>query len=54
LVIFQANSILGGEAKSMFNFPVIDEMQHRIQLEMVEQRYFGTDRRFKFKVNYVD
>jgi hypothetical protein len=29
-------------------------MQHRIQLEMVEQRYFGTDRRFKFKVNYVD
>jgi len=54
LVIFQANSILGGEAKSMFNFPVIDEMQHRIQLEMVEQRYFGTDRRLKFKVNYVD
>jgi diaminohydroxyphosphoribosylaminopyrimidine deaminase/5-amino-6-(5-phosphoribosylamino)uracil reductase len=54
LVIFQANSILGGEAKSMFNLPIIDEMQHRIQLEMVEQRYFGTDRRFKFKVNYVD
>lgn len=54
LIIYQSQSILGGNAREMFNHPVITAMESRNQLKLVDYRFFGDDIRFIYEVDYVD
>jgi len=41
LVTYMSPVLLGDEARSMLSIPAIDDMQHRLALELVEQRRVG-------------
>ena len=54
LIIYQSQSLLGGNARQMFNHPVITAMESRNQLKISDCRFFGDDIRFIYKIDYVD
>ena len=54
LIIYQAQSLLGSNARQMFNHPVITAMESRNQLKLMDSRFFGDDIRFIFEIDYVD
>ena len=54
LIIYQSQSLLGGDARQMFNHPIITAMESRNQLKLVDCRFFGDDIRFIYEIDYVD
>jgi len=54
LIIYQSQSLLGGNAREMFNHPVITAMESRNQLKLMDYRFFGDDIRFIYEIDYVD
>jgi diaminohydroxyphosphoribosylaminopyrimidine deaminase/5-amino-6-(5-phosphoribosylamino)uracil reductase len=54
LIIYQSQSLLGGNAREMFNHPVITAMESRNQLKLKDCRFFGDDIRFIYEIDYVD
>jgi len=54
LIIYQSQSLLGGNAREMFKHPVITAMESRNQLKLMDYRFFGDDIRFIYEIDYVD
>jgi diaminohydroxyphosphoribosylaminopyrimidine deaminase/5-amino-6-(5-phosphoribosylamino)uracil reductase len=54
LLIYQAPVLLGHQAQGMFDFPVLSDMQNKLQLQMLEMRQVGTDTRIRAKPTYVN
>jgi len=54
LIIYQSQSLLGGNARQMFNHPVITAMESRNQLKLMDCRFFDKDIRFTYEIDYVD
>jgi len=54
LIIYQSQSLLGGNAREMFNHPVITAMESRNQLKLMDCRFFDKDIRFIYEIDYVD
>jgi diaminohydroxyphosphoribosylaminopyrimidine deaminase/5-amino-6-(5-phosphoribosylamino)uracil reductase len=54
LIIYQSQSLLGGNARQMFNHPVITAMESRNHLKLLASRFFGDDIRFIYEIDYVD
>ena len=54
LIIYQSQSLLGGNAREMFNHPVITTMESRNQLKLMDCRFFENDIRFIYEIDYVD
>jgi diaminohydroxyphosphoribosylaminopyrimidine deaminase/5-amino-6-(5-phosphoribosylamino)uracil reductase len=54
LIIYQSQSLLGGNAREMFNYPVITAMESRNQLKLMDCRFFDKDIRFIYEIDYVD
>jgi len=54
LIIYQSQSLLGGNAREMFNHPVITAMESRNQLKLMDCRLFDKDIRFIYEIDYVD
>ena len=50
LILYMAPIIMGGEANSIFNNPVLNSMQEKIKLEQKDVRYFGDNLRLIMKV----
>lgn len=50
LILYIAPILMGGEASSMFNDPVLYSMKNKIRLEQKDIRYFGKDIRLIMKV----
>ncbi len=50
LVLYQAPIFLGQYARPLLQLPELHSMQDRIALELVDQRSFGVDLRFNYKV----
>ncbi|MEQ1580497.1 MAG: bifunctional diaminohydroxyphosphoribosylaminopyrimidine deaminase/5-amino-6-(5-phosphoribosylamino)uracil reductase RibD [Steroidobacteraceae bacterium] len=49
LITYVAPMLLGSEAQSMLALPAIDDMQQRLELDLVEQRQLGNDIKFTWK-----
>ena len=49
LITYLSPMLLGGDARSMLALPAIDDMQQRLELDLVEQRQLGKDIRFTWK-----
>jgi diaminohydroxyphosphoribosylaminopyrimidine deaminase/5-amino-6-(5-phosphoribosylamino)uracil reductase len=49
LITYVAPMLLGSEAKSMLALPAIDDMQQRLELDLVEQRQLGRDIKFTWQ-----
>ena len=49
LITYLSPIVLGGDARSMLALPAIDDMQQRLELDLVEQRHLGKDIRFTWK-----
>ena len=54
LIIYQSQCLLGGNAREMFNHPVIAAMESRHQLKLMDCRFFGDDMRSIYEIDYVD
>jgi len=54
LIIYQSQSLLGGNAREMFNHPVITAMESRNQLKLMDCRFFDKDIRYIYEIDYVD
>jgi len=54
LIIYQSQSLLGGNAREMFNHPVITAMESRNQLKLMDCRFFDNDIRYIYEIDYVD
>ena len=50
LVLYQAPILLGQHARPLLQFPELTAMQDRIALELTDQRAFGVDLRFRYRV----
>ncbi|MGI9229030.1 MAG: bifunctional diaminohydroxyphosphoribosylaminopyrimidine deaminase/5-amino-6-(5-phosphoribosylamino)uracil reductase RibD [Gammaproteobacteria bacterium] len=50
LVIYQNPSLLGNDAIDMINIPVLNAMDDRMKLELLQESLCGVDRRLVFKV----
>ena len=50
LVLYQAPILLGPHARPLLQLPELTDMQHRIALELLDQRAFGVDLRFRYRV----
>ena len=49
LVLYQAPILLGDQARPLFALPGLSMLHDRIQLELLEQRAFGPDLRFRYR-----
>ncbi len=49
LITYMSPIVLGSEARSMLALPAIDDMQRRLELDLVEHRQLGKDIRFTWK-----
>jgi len=49
LITYMSPIVLGSEARSMLALPAIDDMQRRLELDLVEHRQVGKDIRFTWK-----
>ena len=49
LVLYQAPILLGDQAQPLFALPGLSMLHDRIQLELLEQRVFGPDLRFRYR-----
>ena len=54
LIIYQSQSLLAGNARQMFNHPIIKAMELRNKLKLIDYRFFGNDIRFTYEIDYVD
>ncbi len=50
LVLYQAPILLGPHARPLLQLPELTAMQDRIALELIDQRAFGADLRFSYRV----
>ena len=50
LVLYQAPILLGQHARPLLQLPELTAMQDRIALELTDQRAFGVDLRFRYRV----
>ncbi len=50
LVVYQAPILLGQHARPLLHLPELTAMDDRIRLELIEQRAFGVDLRFSYRV----
>lgn len=54
LLIYQAPILLGHHAQGMFDFPALTDMQHKLQLHILETRQIGADTRIRAVPRYTD
>ena len=50
LVLYQAPILLGQHARPLLHLPELTTMQDRVALELIDQRAFGVDLRFSYRV----
>lgn len=54
IIIYKSQSLLGGNARPMFNHPIITEIEFRKKLKLMDQRFFGDDVRLTYEIDHVD
>ncbi len=54
LLIYQAPILLGHHAQGMFDLPALTDMQHKLQLHILETRQLGIDTRIRAVPRYTD
>ena len=52
LILYYAPSIMGSDARGMFAFPAMTQMQQKISLDIMDSRMFGCDLRLRAKPIY--
>lgn len=50
LIIYQANKLMGSDAKAMMQLPLLNSMKEVTQLNMIDSRQFAEDMRFTYEV----
>jgi diaminohydroxyphosphoribosylaminopyrimidine deaminase/5-amino-6-(5-phosphoribosylamino)uracil reductase len=54
LLTYQAPILLGHQAQGMIDFPALTDMQHKLQLQILETRQVGIDTRIRAIPRYTD
>lgn len=50
LIVYQANKLMGNDARAMMQLPMLNNMQEVQQLKMIDSRHFRADMRFTYEV----
>jgi len=50
LILYQSPVLMGDSARGLFHIPVIQSMQEKIDLELIDTRQIGTDMRITLKI----
>lgn len=50
IIIYQAPVLLGHEGRAMFNLPVMHSMEEKINLQLIDNRMLGVDRKMTYRI----